>query len=62
MSQKIVQKIRIVQKILEKHLDLDADQEVRDAVQEVRDADQEVRDAGQGKDRFRTLFLYHFCF
>ena len=38
MSQKIVQKRRL--QILEKHLEIDADPEVRDAVQEVQDADQ----------------------
>ena len=43
MSQKIVQKRRL--QILEKHLEIDADQEVRDADQEVQDADQEVQDA-----------------
>ena len=48
MSQKIVQRPSL--QILEKLLDLDADQEVRDA-------GQEVRDVNQGKDFFRT-----FCF
>ena len=48
MSQKIVQKRRL--QILEKHLEIDADQEVRDA-------DQEVQDADQGKD-----FLEPFVF
>jgi hypothetical protein len=45
MSQRIVQSLRI----LEKHFDLDADQEVQYADWEARGADQEVRDDNQGK-------------
>ena len=55
MSQKIVQKRRL--QILEKHLEIDADQEVRDADQEVQDADLEVQDADQGKDNCVNSYL-----
>ena len=49
MSQKIVQRPSL--QILEKLLDLDADQEVRDA-------GQEVRDVNQGKDFLEPFVLF----
>ena len=55
MSQKIVQRRRL--QILEKHLEIDADPEVRDVDQEVQDADLEVQDADPGKDNCVNSYL-----
>ena len=61
MSRKIVQRRRTSLQILEKHLEVDADQEVQDADQKVPDADQEVPDVNQGKDFLEPFVLFLPC-